>query len=100
MATSHFEGFPLVLLEAMQVGLPCVAFDCPFGPAAVIVDGENGFLVPEGDVSRLAEKLMLLIEDDDLRRRMSAAALEQSKHFTVDVVMARWKALFEELAQH
>lgn len=100
VATSHFEGFPLVLLEAMQVGLPCVAFDCPFGPAAVIVDGENGFLVPEGDVSRLAEKLMLLIEDDDLRRRMSAAALEQSKHFTVDVVMARWKALFEELAQH
>lgn len=96
-ASSHFEGFPLVLLEAMQVGLPCVAFDCPFGPAAVIEDGKNGFLVPEGDVAQLAEKLSLLIADDGMRQRFAQAALQRSKEFAVDVVMLRWKHLFEEL---
>jgi glycosyltransferase involved in cell wall biosynthesis len=97
VASSHFEGFPLVLLEAMQVGLPCVAFDCRFGPSAVIDDGVNGFLVPEGDVAGLAEKICRLIEDEKMRQRFSQAALEKSKQFAVDVVMARWKKLFESL---
>jgi glycosyltransferase involved in cell wall biosynthesis len=81
----------------MQVGLPCVAFDCRFGPSAVIDDGVNGFLVPEGDVAGLAEKICRLIEDDKMRQRFSQAALEKSKQFAVDVVMARWKKLFESL---
>ena len=97
--TSRFEGFGLVILEAMQVGLPCVAFDCPFGPAAVIKDGENGFLVPEGDIVQLAAKLSLLIDDADMRKCFSQAALATSKLFAVDIVMNRWKLLFEELVK-
>lgn len=99
VGTSHFEGFPLVLLEAMQVGLPCVAFDCPFGPSAVIVNEENGYLVPDGDIKQLAKKICILIEDANLRKHFSNAALQQSKNFSVDIVMSKWKALFEELTQ-
>lgn len=97
VGTSHFEGFPLVLLEAMQVGLPCVAFDCPFGPSAVIVDGENGFLVPDGKIEELAEKISLLIENPTLRDYFSKSALEKSKEFTVDKVMKQWDHLFKRL---
>ena len=97
VGTSHFEGFPLVLLEAMQVGLPCIAFDCPFGPSAVIVDGENGFLVPDGKIEELAEKISLLIENSTLREQFSKAALEKSKEFTVDKVMKQWDFQFKKL---
>lgn len=97
VGTSHFEGFPLVLLEAMQVGLPCIAFDCPFGPSAVIVDGENGFLVPDGNTKELAEKICLLIEDSTLRDNFSKSALEKSKEFAVERVMKQWNHLFKEI---
>ena len=72
-------------------------YDCPFGPAAIVKDGQNGFLVPEGDIEQLAEKLLVLIEDDDMRRRFSKAAVEHSKKFTADEIMLQWKQLFEEL---
>ena len=97
VGTSHFEGFPLVLLEAMQVGLPCIAFDCPFGPSAVIDNNNNGFLVPDGDIEQLASKISLLIEDVELRKRFSMAALEKSTLFSVDKVMQQWKMLFDNL---
>lgn len=100
VGTSHFEGFPLVLLEAMQVGLPCVAFDCPFGPSAAIENEVNGFLVPEGDIKLLSEKVSLLIEDESKRKSFSKAALEKSKIFTVENVMQQWKALFEMLVKN
>ena len=97
--SSRFEGFGLVLIEAMQIGLPCVAFDCPFGPAAVIDNGKNGFLVPDGDVNLFVDKLCQLIEDDGLRREFSASAIEKAKLYSVDKVMQRWKALFEDLTK-
>lgn len=97
VGTSHFEGFPLVLLEAMQVGLPCVAFDCPFGPSAVIEDGKNGFLVPDNDIKQLAARIASLIEDSQMRNDFSKAAIEKSKLFSVENVMNQWKTLFENL---
>ena len=99
VGTSHFEGFPLVLLEAMQVGLPCIAFDCPFGPSAVIDDGQNGFLVPDNDIKQLAEKITILIEDPNLRDQFSKAAIEKSKAFSVEIVMNQWRALFENITK-
>ena len=94
--SSRFEGFGLVLLEAMQAGLPCVTFDCPFGPSDVVKDGKNGFVVPDGDVERFAECLCRLIEDQKLRQQFSAASVERARVFDVDTVMQQWKDLLEE----
>ena len=96
--SSRFEGFSLVLLEAMRHGVPGVSFDCPFGPSDVLVNGKCGFIVPAEDVTALAEKICLLIEDGTLRHQFSAAALERAKFFDTDKIMSRWKSLFEELA--
>ena len=81
----------------MQVGLPCIAFDCPFGPSAIIEDGQNGFLVPDNDIKQLAEKITILIEDSNRRNEFSKAALKKSKEFSVEIVMNQWKSLFENL---
>lgn len=95
--SSHFEGLPLVLIEAMQHGLPCVAFDCPFGASDVIVDNQCGFIVDEGDIDTFALRLCQLIESEELRKRFSINALERSKSYDVDKVMAKWNSLFNEL---
>ena len=95
--SSRFEGFGLVLLEAMQSGLPCVTFDCPFGPSEVVVDNQTGFVVDKGDVATFADKLCCLIEDESLRKRFSEASVERAKHYDVEKVMNRWKTLLEGL---
>ncbi len=96
--SSRFEGFPLVLLEAMGQGMAVVAFDCPTGPRDIIDDHRNGLLVPPKDVEALAAGLLELIEDDELRRRCGPAAAETAKQYTIDAVGPRWEALFRELA--
>lgn len=95
--TSYFEGFSLVLLEAMKHGLPCVAFDCPFGPKSIIDDAYDGFLVKDGNIRLFAERLCHLIENEKLRKQFSKAAIEKANTFDVDIIMNKWKALFEQL---
>ena len=95
--TSHFEGFSLVILEAMRTGVPCVSFDCPFGPSGLIDDGQNGFLVPNNDIKQLAAKISILIEDSKMRHEFSNAALKKSKGFAVENIMNQWKSLFKNL---
>jgi glycosyltransferase involved in cell wall biosynthesis len=97
VVTSYFEGFSLVLLEALMHGVPCVAFDCPFGPRSIIEDGKCGFLIEEGNNALFAEKLCALIENEQLRQHFSEAALERAKHFDIETIMNRWKKLFENL---
>ena len=93
--TSHFEGFALVILEAMKHGVPCVAFDCPYGPASIINDSECGYLIDNKSISLFTEKLNLLIENDSLRKEFSKKAIERSKDFDADTIMEKWKDLFE-----
>lgn len=95
--TSYFEGFSLVLLEAMKHGVPCVAFDCPFGPRSIINDGYNGFLVENDDTRLFAEKLCCLIEDEDLRKQFSPNAIEKAKSFDVDIIMNKCKELYGQI---
>ena len=95
--TSYFEGFSLVLLEAMKHGLPCVAFDCPFGPKSIIDDAYDGFLVKDGNIRLFAERLCHLIENEKLRKQFSKAAIEKANTFDVDIIMNKWQALFEQL---
>jgi glycosyltransferase involved in cell wall biosynthesis len=96
--SSRFEGFPLVLLEAMGKGMAVVAFDCPTGPRDILDDHANGLLVPPKDVDAFADALLELIEDDDLRHRCGPAAAETAKQYTIDAIGPRWEALFRDLA--
>lgn len=97
--TSRFEGFGMVLIEAMACGVPCVSFDCPCGPADIIKDGIDGFLVANGDVDVFAKKLTLLMEDEDLRKRMGADAKENVKRYLPDEVMPLWNKLFKSITK-
>lgn len=72
--TSESEGFPNALLEAMCAGLPCISYDCPTGPAEMIIDGKNGFLIPMGDALLYESKLKLLIENENLRYQFGIEA--------------------------
>jgi len=95
--SSRFEGFGMVLTEAMACGLPCVSFDCPYGPSDIITEGEDGFLVPVGDTDKLAEKICFLIENDETRFRMGKNAKENVKRFLPENIISQWDKLFKEL---
>jgi glycosyltransferase involved in cell wall biosynthesis len=97
--TSRSEGFPMVLLEAMASGLPCVAYDCPCGPRAIIKEGENGFLIEDKNVDSFVQKLELLIEDKKLRLQMGTNAQESVEKYDLDSIMQQWKSLFESLVK-
>jgi glycosyltransferase involved in cell wall biosynthesis len=96
--TSRREGFPMVLLEAMAVGLPTVAYDCPTGPSDILTDGRDGYVIPNGRTRLFVEALGGLMEDEERRRRFSAAALESVDRYRIDAIGARWESLFGELA--
>lgn len=95
--SSKREGFPLVLVEGSSFGLPLISYDCPTGPSEIIEDGVNGLLVKTGDTARLSDAICRVIEDEDLRKRMGAAALRTSQRFSLPVIMGQWIRLFSEL---
>lgn len=97
--SSHYEGFPMVMIEAMASALPVVSFDYKCGPKDIIRPGENGLLVRDGDEEGLAQALMTLMEDDALRKRMSQRAREVVKEYSEEAVMARWMRLFTSIVQ-
>lgn len=92
--TSRNECFPLVLLEAMSNGLPCIAFDCETGPRHIIRQNETGFLVNKEDVKEMAEVILQLINDKSSQQRMSEEALKSVQSFYPDKVYDIWAALF------
>lgn len=97
LLTSLYEPFGLVLPEAMSCGLPVVAFDCPYGPAEIITDGVDGFLIKNRDIQAFADRVCQLIEDEELRRRMGQNGIASSQRYRADVIMPKWINLFEKL---
>ena len=95
--SSLVEGFALVIVEAMECGLPVVSYQCPCGPKDIVTDGKDGFLVPVNDEQMLAEKICSLIEDEDLRRQMASEARLRARHYHVESIAKRWMDLFNEL---
>ncbi len=97
--SSRYEGLPMVLLEAQAYGLPIVSFKCKCGPTDVVSEGVDGFLVPEGDSLSLADRIIELIENHDLRIKMGIAAKNASERYEEGKIMAVWKELFENLCK-
>lgn len=95
--SSRYEGFGMVLLEAQTVGLPVVSFACKCGPSEIVNDGVDGYLVAPGDVDAMADRLVRLMQDGALRRRMGARAFANAARFSTDAVMKQWMALFDSL---
>ena len=96
---SRFEGFGLVIIEAMSCGVPVVAFNCPMGPDEIITDGEDGYLVPVGDVHALADKLQILMQDEDMQRRFSESACRHSAKYHLEEISRQWIHLFNQLKE-
>ena len=97
VCSSRFEGFGMVIAEAMACGLPVVSFDCPWGPRAIISDGEDGLLVENGNVDKLAEALIMMIQHPEQRKSMADRAIGNVQRFKIDQIAEQWKSLFETL---
>lgn len=95
--TSRFEGLPMTLLEAKYCKLPIISFDISTGPRDVILEGRNGYLVRDGDIETLANRINELIEDDEKRMRFSQHALDDTEKFDINNILNCWMNLIEEI---
>ena len=95
--SSRFEGSPNALLEAMALGLACIAYDCPAGPSEIIEDGANGMLVEAGNVARLADQLAGLMDDEAARAALGRAARAITERHAVDRIARQWLDFAAEL---
>lgn len=99
LMTSSYEPFGLVLPEAMSCGLPVVAFDCPYGPADIITDGTDGFLISMNKRDDFVNRVCHLMDHFDLRIKMGKSGIESSKRYAECCIMPLWKQLFDRLVQ-
>ena len=100
VCSSRFEGFGMVIIEAMACGLAVVSFDCPWGPQSIIKNGEDGFLVENGNIEKMADALVRLIEDDNKRNTFAKNAIQNVKRFQMDRIAEQWRELFENVIQN
>jgi glycosyltransferase involved in cell wall biosynthesis len=94
---SRFEGFGLVVVEALSCGLPVVSFDCNAGPSEIITDGVNGMLVPNGDVEGLSKSLADIMDDGGKRMSMSSMSGANLDKFTMEEVSKGWQSLLNDV---
>lgn len=97
LLTSRMESFGMVLIEAQSCGVPIISYDVPCGPAEIIHDGIDGFLVKDNDINAFVEKLSLLASNKELREQMGYAAYLNAQRYSEDRIMAQWEELFHKL---
>lgn len=95
--SSRYEGLPLVLIEAMSCGLPCVSFNCPNGPSEIISHEEDGIIVPLGNIQELAKSIEWMITNKREREAMSIAARTNARRYHENAIMPRWIELFNKM---
>lgn len=100
VSTSLFEPFGLVIPEAMSCGLPVVSFDCPYGPADIITDSVDGFLIKNRNINEFANRVCLLIENEGLRIKMGKAGIKSSQRYYADRIMPLWIKLFNQIVDN
>jgi glycosyltransferase involved in cell wall biosynthesis len=94
--SSRWEGLPLVLIEAMSVGMAVVSFNCPTGPADVVEDHVNGLLIRPKTIANFAAGLKEMIESEELRRSCAAAAVETARQYSMELVGPQWESVLQE----
>lgn len=92
--SSRFEGFPMTLLESLACGLPVISFNCPEGPADLLKD-KAGYLVEPGQIDRMSEAIIQLIEDEKLRDMYAENGLAAVGKYTPDEIYKKWQLLFD-----
>ena len=90
---SDYEGFSLVILEALQYGTPVVSMDCPAGPGEILNDGEFGILTPAGDQDKFEEGLQKILTDNEVREYYAKKGSERASYFSADHIVSRWEKL-------
>lgn len=95
--SSRYEGFGMVLIEAMAHGLPCVTFDCPYGPSDIVKHEQTGYVVPNGDTEALANQLATLMNNESLREMMGIQARKEVLIYQMEPIGQRWINLFNSV---
>ncbi len=96
LMTSHAEAFGFVLIESMSVGTPIVSYDVRTGPGAIVRNGVNGYLIPDGETAEFARKIDNILEHDDVFVKFSQGAVESSKNYKEDAIMEKWLEILTE----
>ncbi len=96
--SSHFEGFGNVIVEAMACGVPVVATRCPFGPGEIIADGENGLLVAPASAIALADGILRVLRDEELKKRLARGGSARAHDFDAKAITRAYEELFLQVA--
>ena len=96
---SRFEAFPMVLLEALSYGIPCISFNCPSGPSDIITHGEDGLLVEPENTIQLTAAIISVLDNQELRERLSENAFKNILRFDKDSIYPLWATLINQVSK-